>query len=192
MSERPFHHGNLPAVLLTQAEQTLREQGIDALSLRDLARQAGVSHGAPRRHFPDRQALLDALATQGFTRLTEQIHAAIADAGQDYGARLRAGASAYVRFATDSPALLDLMFAARSTTPPPTLSEASARFFVTIGDVLNEGQQAGTLPSGSPENLRLLIVSTLHGIAALVVSGKLPAVQTDTLIADAIALFHRP
>ncbi|WAP58220.1 helix-turn-helix domain-containing protein [Streptomyces sp. S465] len=62
MSVRPFHHGNLRAVLLDQAELVLRERGIDALSLRELAREAGVSHGAPRSHFIDRNALLDALA----------------------------------------------------------------------------------------------------------------------------------
>ncbi len=60
MSERPFHHGNLRAVLLDEAVAVLRETGVDGLSLRDLARRAGVSHGAPRSHFVDRQALLDA------------------------------------------------------------------------------------------------------------------------------------
>jgi AcrR family transcriptional regulator len=58
MAQRPYHHGNLRAALLAQAEQTLREQGLEGLSLRELARQIGVSHGAPRRHFADRQALL--------------------------------------------------------------------------------------------------------------------------------------
>src|SRR5947209_2974095 len=66
---RPYHHGNLRAELLAAAEQTVRERGVEALSLRELARRVGVSHGAPRRHFADRQALLDALAQAGFDRL---------------------------------------------------------------------------------------------------------------------------
>ena len=60
MTARPYHHGNLRQALLDAAERTVRERGVEALSLRELAREVGVSHGAPRRHFPDRQALLDA------------------------------------------------------------------------------------------------------------------------------------
>ena len=73
MSARPYHHGNLRTALLEQAERTVRERGAQALSLRELARDAGVSHGAPRRHFPDRQALLDALAEAGFVRLGAEL-----------------------------------------------------------------------------------------------------------------------
>ena len=100
MADRPYHHGNLRAVLLAEAERTLQEEGIERLSLRDLARQAGVSHAAPRRHFADRQALLDALAAAGFLRLSDEIRAAIEEAGDNYEAQLLAAATAYIRFAT--------------------------------------------------------------------------------------------
>ncbi len=69
MSERPFHHGNLRTVLLDRAEMALRTKGVEELSLRELAREVGVSHGAPRSHFIDRKALLDALAERGFFAL---------------------------------------------------------------------------------------------------------------------------
>jgi hypothetical protein len=52
---RPYHHGNLRTALLAEAERTIRERGVHDVSLRQLAREVGVSHGAPRRHFPDRQ-----------------------------------------------------------------------------------------------------------------------------------------
>jgi AcrR family transcriptional regulator len=100
MADRPYHHGNLRTALLAEAERTLREQGIGQLTLRDLARQAGVSHAAPRRHFADRQALLDALAEAGFLRLGDELRAAIESAGDDYETQLRAAATAYIRFAT--------------------------------------------------------------------------------------------
>src|SRR5277367_2560745 len=93
MAERPYHHGNLRAALLDQAERTVRERGVQELSLRELARDVGVSHGAPRRHFADRQALLDALAEVGFTRLGAELRAAVEDAGEDFEAQLRATAS---------------------------------------------------------------------------------------------------
>ena len=191
MTDRPYHHGRLRAALLTEAERTLREQGIEALSLRDLARQAGVSHAAPRRHFADRQALLDALAEAGFTRLGDEVRAAIDAAGEDYEARLRAAATAYVRFATRDAALVDLMFTAKSAGQSAALPEASARLFTAVDDLIGQGQQAGTLPPGDPERLRLLLAAILQGIAALVTSGRAPAGQTDALITDAVALFTR-
>jgi len=121
MADRPYHHGNLRAALLDQAERTLREQGSEQLSLRELARQVGVSHGAPRRHFADRQALLDALAQAGFARLGDELRAALDAAGDDYQARFRATATAYVRFATRDAALLELMFASKNREQSGTL-----------------------------------------------------------------------
>lgn len=205
MADRPYHHGNLRAALLGEAERALREQGIDALSLRDLARQAGVSHAAPRRHFADRQALLDALAASGFARLGDKVRAAIDAAGEDYQARLRAVATAYVRFATRDAALLELMFAAKNAgpgaknagpgavngEPPAALREASERLFGTVGELIRQGQQTDELPAGDPERLLLLLVATLQGIAALTTSGRVRADQTDALIADTVALFTR-
>src|ERR1700737_3232418 len=98
MATRPYHHGNLRTALLEQAERTVRDGGVQELSLRQLARAVGVSHGAPRRHFADRQALLDALAEAGFARLGAELRTAVDSAGEDFQARLRATAAAYARF----------------------------------------------------------------------------------------------
>src|SRR5919107_3634135 len=81
VTARPYHHGNLRAALLEAAERALARGG--ELSLRELAREVGVSHAAPRRHFADKQALLDALAEGGFERLGAEMRAAIAGAGPD-------------------------------------------------------------------------------------------------------------
>src|SRR5580698_10216778 len=113
MTERPYHHGNLRTALLAQAALIVRERGAQELSLRELARTVGVSHGAPRRHFPDRQALLEALAEAGFERLGDELGEARAGAGEDFRSRLQATAAAYVRFATRDAALLELMFAGK-------------------------------------------------------------------------------
>jgi AcrR family transcriptional regulator len=191
MADRRYHHGNLREALLGEAERTLRDRGIDALSLRDLARQAEVSHAAPRRHFADRQALLDALAEAGFARLADEVGAAIDDAGEDYQARLRAAATAYIRFATRDPALLELMFRAKNAGRPDAQYETSERLLSIAGDLIRRGQQAGHLPSGDPERLRLLLVATLQGIAVLITSGRVQASQTGALAADAVALFTR-
>ncbi|HTX07063.1 MAG TPA: TetR/AcrR family transcriptional regulator [Solirubrobacteraceae bacterium] len=191
MADRPYHHGNLRAVLLDEAQRTLREQGVEQLSLRDLARQAGVSHAAPRRHFHDRQALLDALADAGFARLADELCAAIADASEDYEARLRAAATAYLRFAIDDGALLDLMFATKNASGPTALPASATRLFTAIGDLISQGQEVDALPPGDPARLRLLLVATLQGIAALITSGRADPGQSHDLIADTVALFTR-
>ena len=69
MLSRRYHHGDLRATLLASAEEMLREKGVAALSLRELARAAGVSHAAPSRHFKDKQALLDEMATEMYRRM---------------------------------------------------------------------------------------------------------------------------
>src|SRR3954466_15383425 len=110
---RPYHHGNLREELLREGERALESGGAAGLSLREVARAVGVSHAAPRRHFADRQALLDALAQDGFERLARDLDDAVAGAGPSFEARLAAGAAAYVTFATRHGALLELMFAGK-------------------------------------------------------------------------------
>jgi AcrR family transcriptional regulator len=188
---RRYHHGNLKATLIEEAECVLRDKGIDAISLRELARQAGVSHGAPRRHFADRQALLDAVAEDGFLKLSGSVGQAIDAAGDDYSARLRAAATAFVKFATEDPALLDLMFAAKMCDPPRISSEASEQLFCRMDDLIVEGQAAGKLPPGDPERVARLLKASFQGISTMVASGAVEGDDVNELIADTVALFTR-
>jgi AcrR family transcriptional regulator len=191
VSERPYHHGNLRTALLEQAERTLRERGVQDLSLRELARDIGVSHGAPRRHFPDRQALLDALAEAGFARLGAELQHAVDGAGTDFAARLHATAAAYVRFATRDAALLELMFAGKHREESRTLQIAAERAFAVMLELIDQGQAEGALERGEPERVGLVLFATIQGIAALVTGGMVQAEQLDELLADAIAHFLR-
>jgi AcrR family transcriptional regulator len=193
MADRPYHHGNLRAVLLAQAEETLRDQGLEGLSLRELARQTGVSHGAPRRHFADRQALLDALAESGFARLGAELRGAAESAGEGYEARLRATATAYVRFAIRDAALLELMFAGKQHEQAGALHEAADRAFSVILKLIEEGQSNAALEPGDPEHIGLLLFATMQGLAALVTAGIVAPEQVDSLVGDATARFlHGP
>jgi AcrR family transcriptional regulator len=191
VNERPYHHGNLRTALLEQAERTVRERGVHELSLRELARDVGVSHGAPRRHFPDRQALLDALAEAGFARLGLELRSAVDGAGEGFEARLQATAAAYVRFATRDAALLELMFAGKYSEESGTLHEAAERAFAVILELIQQGQEQGALERGEPERIGLVLFATIHGIAALVTGGVVQADQLDELVADAISHFLR-
>jgi AcrR family transcriptional regulator len=191
--DRPYHHGNLRVALIKQAEQALREEGLEGLSLRDLARQIGVSHAAPRRHFADRQALLDALAESGFSRLGRELRVATESVGEDYEARLRATATAYVHFAISDAALLELMFAGKRREEARSLREAADRAFSVILELIREGQATGLLERGEPERIALLLFATMQGFAALVTAGIVASDQIESLVADAIGRFlHGP
>jgi AcrR family transcriptional regulator len=188
MAERPFHHGNLRTVLLDSAESVLHQRGVDELSLRELAREAGVSHGAPRSHFIDRKALLDALAERGFLRLASTMREA-ADGERDYPDVLRATARAYVSFAVTNAALVDLMFAAKMDAPPESLLAAAEQFFTTISDIMCEGIPAGAFAEDQIERVTLLMSATMQGISTFVAAGRATRPQGDVMIDDAIAQF---
>ena len=177
---RTYHHGNLRAALLARAEEALAA-GED-LSLRELARRAGVSHAAPRRHFADKQALLDALAEDGFQRLGELL--ATAAVGEDFSARLLGFARAYVGFAVEHAALLELMFAGKQRSAG--VRAASDRAFSGPLSMIVEGQAAGEVVPGSLEEVATVAIAALHGLAAMVNNGMLEAAALDEIVPAAV------
>lgn len=186
LRSRSYHHGDLRAELLQRAEATLRESGVDGLSLRQLARDAGVSHAAPSRHFRDKQALLDALALSGFERLA----AAYANAGNagTFSERLHAIARIYLTFAIENPELLAVMFA-RKHSPDSGLEMAAAvaRAFAVPLATIAEGQARGEVVAGEPTRIGMSTVATLQGLATFVSSGFVAAESADDLLAHTIA-----
>ena len=191
MSVRPYHHGNLRETLLRSALTAVRERGVDALSLRELARDLGVSHAAPRRHFSDRQALLDAVALEGFSRLESALHRASDSAGQDFDSRLRAGTRAYIDFATQERDLLELMFTGKHREGAENLQAAAEQTFSAMLEVIHQGQAEGALPAGDPERIGLVLFATTQGIATLYVTGMVSDEQLGWLIDEAIDRFLR-
>jgi len=189
--ERPYHHGRLREALLAGAQRMLRQRGVQELSLRELAREVGVSHAAPRRHFPDRQALLDALAEVGFERLGAELSDAADGAGEDFQARLQATAAAYVRFATQDAALLELMFAGKHGERAEAVADTADRAFSVMLELIAQGQREGRMQSGDPTRVGLVLFATIQGIAALVTAGMVDAGQVDGLLADSIEHFLR-
>ncbi|WP_258724082.1 TetR/AcrR family transcriptional regulator [Cellulomonas sp. NS3] len=184
--ERRYHHGNLRTALLDAAEQRLRETSPDQVTLRDLAREIGVSHGAPRRHFANRQALLDALAEAGFARLDTALRGAVADAGADFPRRLRAAMTAYVRFATENAALLELMYTSKHRAGAERIVEAATAPFTLMHGLVVEGQELGALPAGDPEQTGLVVFATLQGIASMINGSLVRPELLDGLVETAV------
>ncbi|MET9593688.1 TetR/AcrR family transcriptional regulator [Streptomyces sp. NPDC006516] len=166
-SERTYHHGDLRRAVLTAALDVIEADGPDALSLRDLARRAGVSHAAPAHHFKDRTGLLTAVAAEGYALFAD----ALADA-----AGLRERGVAYVRFASDHPAHFQVMFRPELLrADDPALLAAKSR----ATEELRAG--IGELPhTAHGDEARLAGIaawSLAHGFATLLLSGNL----TDAL-----------
>jgi AcrR family transcriptional regulator len=184
--DRRYHHGALRAALLTQAEKALQVSGVDGLSLRELARAVGVSHGAPRRHFEDKAALLEALVADGFDRLGAALAKAANPDGRDFVATLNDVAVAYVRFATDNPALVELMSASRYlANASDQLRHARETAFAPVARLVETGQETGELVGSGMQEVGTLLFATLHGVATLA-NNKMIDPLEDKLIFDVV------
>lgn len=179
MTNRPYHHGDLRAALLTHAEETLKEKGPAGLSLRELAREIGVSPGAPSRHFKSKQALLDALALEGSDRLSTLLIAAQDEAGKSFAERLTALTRAYMGFAAANPALLNLMYSVKyDPSAPSELAKASRRLPELAAQLIEDGQRRGEVRQGPVEEIGLPVMAAMHGFVALAIAG---GVQADAV-----------
>lgn len=180
--DRAYHHGNLRGELLTEAERVLVSDGVEALSLRALARTLGVSHAAPARHFRDRQALLDALALEGFSRLNTELRAA-ATGTDALPHQFTALVRSYVAFATTHSPLLSLMYAhKRDESASDELRAAGHASLGLVTDLVIDGQRTGLLRRGDPERLALLAFSMVHGLATLAASDLLDDAPLDEMV----------
>ncbi|MFI6441811.1 TetR/AcrR family transcriptional regulator [Streptomyces sp. NPDC050759] len=168
---RPYHHGDLRSALLAAAERTLRDKGSASLSLRELARDLGVSHAAPGRHFKDKQALLNALALVGYDRMAEALEAAD-EPGLALRDRLTVLARTYLGFAIDNAELLELMYARKHD--PDAAEQMAAGIDRTVGALARAvaaAQQRGEIVDGDPEQLTIVVGTALHGLASFAATG---------------------
>lgn len=154
---KPYHHGDLRNALLDAARALLEEGPLADLSLRAVARRAGVSHAAPYRHFPNHESLLVELALEGFAELRGEIVAAAGAQGAEPDRIAKIGA-AYMRFVARRPALARLMFGPQLPNREqfPQLGEAADLIGSEIGDALHNSA------------LGLGVWAAVHGLAMLI------------------------
>jgi AcrR family transcriptional regulator len=162
--KRSYHHGDLGAALVRAAGKIIEKEGVEALSLRAVARRAGVSHNAPYRHFAQREALLAALAAEGF----EQLGAAQRKAAQAGG--LRAMGEAYVHFALEHPQRFRLMFGGRiAIARHERLREVATRTFAGLSGALAE-----RLPEAQgARDASIAAWALVHGLALLLMGDRI-------------------
>ena len=177
-----YHHGDLPRTLFDAALRIVETQGTGALTLRAVARLAGVSQAAPYRHFANKEAILAAVAEEGFRSLMIAMRQSIEACGDGPVARLRAVGIGYVTFATSHPSHFRVMFgrdmADRSAFP--TLRQVASDTLGVVVDAIADCQRAGLVRSEEPAaDLAVTAWSTVHGLSALLVDGVLERSAAD-------------
>ncbi|MFF0967338.1 TetR/AcrR family transcriptional regulator [Streptomyces sp. NPDC003703] len=178
-----YHHGDLRAACLRAARELLEEDGSSGLSLRAVARRAGVSATAPYRHYADRDALVSAVAAEGYRELAG--HLAAAHPSPTTPDELAAVADAYVRFALGHPALFRVMFA----EPCDPTSEERVRATAAISEYVRDIVR-NAFPGTDPDALSTTVWALVHGLAFLHLDGKLDTSSPEVVTAQVRAAVH--
>ncbi len=182
--KRAYHHGNLRRALLDAALAMVEKEGPRGVSLRAVARFAGVSPAAPYRHFAGKEGLLAAVAEEGFRALESKMQAARDETDGLALAEFRAIGYAYVRFAASNPSHFSVMFGPEISdkSEHPSLREAADKASQIIADAIAKCQRPG-LEGGDTDPHRLFISAwaTFQGLATLIIDGQL----SDSVGSDA-------
>jgi AcrR family transcriptional regulator len=171
---RPYHHGNLRRALLDEALATIRAEGVEGLTLREIGARVGVSRTALYRHFADKRALLAAVATEGFRTLRQQLVTAWQEGGRGCAAFESMGV-AYVRFAAANPSHYRVMFGGfvDPKASEPELAAEAAGAFQALVDALDALQRDGIMRAEDTVTMASFVWAVVHGVAMLGIDGQL-------------------
>ena len=177
-STATYHHGDLRAALLRAALEMLQESGETDLSLRAVARRAGVSPAAPYRHYADREALVSAVAAVGYRELAQQL--AAAHPSPSTPDELASVAIAYVQFALERPALFRIMFTEPCDRDNDERVAATAAVSQYVRAIVER-----TFPQANAEDLATAVWALVHGLAFLHLDAKLDA-SSPAVVAERV------
>jgi AcrR family transcriptional regulator len=185
VEKHAYHHGDLRQSLIDAAIALMDEDGISELSLRQVARRVGVSHNAPYRHFEDKDALLAAVAEQGFQSLRAALEAAQQGILPNSPQRLEAIGMAYVNFALAYPAHYRLMFGDYrcNFSQYAGLAEAAQQSFMVLVNTIRAGQAAGIFRAADPLDMARVAWALVHGQSMLALDHKLQVSPGEELVA---------
>jgi AcrR family transcriptional regulator len=175
MTSETYHHGDLKNALIKAGVEILGREGVGGLSLRKVAKQAGVSHAAPYAHFTDKQALIAAISTEGFKQLYSQIEAVKQTYQTNPETLLIEVAWAYVQFALNEPDRFKLMFSSvlEKEKDYPDFVEISQKNFRQLAEIVEICQQAEVVKKGASELIALSLWGTVHGFVSLLLEGQI-------------------
>lgn len=181
-----YHHGDLRKALIEVATDLLAEDGVQALSLRKIAQKAGVSHNAPYMHFADKEAVLVAIAAEGFRLLAADVESAIAQSGSNTREQLIVASQAYVRFALGHPDHVQVMFRPVDGAKYPELVKTSQASLNQLFKLVKSGQENGELNSGDTQTMTKAVWAMAHGISAISIAYQASIMSSTELSSEDI------
>ena len=191
MTSKKYHHGDLKNALTKAGIEILSEEGVSGLSLRKVAKRAGVSHSAPYAHFPDKQSLIAAISTEGFNQLYAELDAVVLKYATDPKRQLLGGTQVYNQFALSNPDTFKIMFSGvlEKEKEYPAFVEISRKTFERVVDIVRTCQSTKVLGPGSPEALAVSIWGQVHGIVSLMLEGQIShAVLDQYTVQDLVSI----
>ncbi|HKD77897.1 MAG TPA: TetR/AcrR family transcriptional regulator [Ktedonobacterales bacterium] len=188
---KPYHHGDLWRALVQAGIEILHEEGVHALTLRAVARRAGVSHAAPYRHFADKDELLSAIAEDGYQRLIAGLEDVLSHDYDDAGTLLQVAGRRYVHFILDNPDHVRVMFSGLlgDYEKYPGLENAANQAFALLMEMIARCQRIGGLIPGDPAQQGLAAWSMVHGLASLLMENCFPPSMQDHIDVDQMTDF---
>jgi AcrR family transcriptional regulator len=177
---------DLKEQVLEASVALIAEAGVAGLSLREVARRAGVSHQAPYHYFPDRESILAALVERGFTELGDRMIAAASGKGA-VKKRLAAAGRAYVDFALERPVYFRLMFRPELVNVArfPLVQQAGQRAYGVLEGLVAEKLERRRAPAGTAEAMASMHWSVVHGLSALLLDGSMGKMFPEKKARDA-------
>lgn len=175
-----YHHGDLRAALLRSVERIIKKRGLAFVSLREVARDARVSHSAPAHHFGNKAGLLTAFAAEGFVRMGEVAAAEMKKAAPNGPDMLEALGRGYFRFAIENPEYFGVMFRDEQLdTSSPEFTAAADRAFELLTSIVRRCAAEGYLAGADLEAVTAAAWGVAHGLATLWLGGRLRARLAD-------------
>ncbi len=170
-----YHHGDLKNSLVEAGLELLRHQDASGISLRAVAKEIGVSHTAPYRHFKSKHSLLAAISQRGFEILTENTRQAVDKEPNDARQQLMLSGQAYVDMAVEHPKLLHLMFGGALSLRDCSTEycQIAQNSFLSLTHILENGVSTGVFKDKSSTEMSVVVWSLLHGLAMLISAGQL-------------------
>jgi len=186
-----YHHGDLKNALIQAGIEILSREGVNALSLRKVARKAGVSHAAPYAHFADKQALVAAISTEGYKEIYEKVYDAVQRHQGEPLRQLVEAAWAYVEFALTDPDhfKITLSGVVEKEKDYPAFVEIAQKSFNLVVELVAAGQRAGILREGPPDLVAVSVWGLVHGFALLVLEDQISHTLLDRYTLKEMLIF---
>ena len=189
--QKPYHHGDLKNALIRAGTEILAREGVGGLSLRKVAKHAGVSHAAPYAHFTDKQALIAAISTEGFRELYARVGTTFETYADIPAGLLVETAWAYIQFALDDPDRFKIMFSSvlEKEKEYPEFVEMSQKNFQQVVAVVERCQAAGVLRDGPVDLLAVSVWGAVHGMLTLLLEGQISHAVLDRFSVREMLIF---